>query len=256
MPQEQTIYSDNYQIYKPTAKGTGGALALQFSDRGIFLTIARQLGTQRQFDWKPATTLYLNLVDISKILNLFHTRKEVEIFHDPSLNNPKAKGIAKSLKISWHEQYGHFYWQVWEKAKDQSKNAAVPVTVEESLIIETLLKWAIPYLLKWQIPDTAKGDIQEASGPVPESQVEAEVVPPAVAQIFPNTVVVPNTPAKAPQTKDEKLALIMQMAKTKLGAKNPADAKAKIIAKTGFAFTEENLDKIIADLNNPLITDM
>lgn len=238
-------YADDYQIYKPNQQGTGGALALSFSARGIFLKIAKQLGTQRMFDWKPATILALNLTDISKVLAGLQSKKETSLFHDASVSSQATSNAQKGLKITWNEQYGNFFWELWRKEGEAKVSAGVSVSVEEAIVIETLLKWAIPQLLHWQIVDTSTAEPRAAgaSQPAQGAQESYSDMPAGLDAVFPGAEVVQE------RTKEDKLKEIMQLAKTKLGAVSADDAKQKVMEKTNLPFIDSNLDAIIVNLN-------
>lgn len=244
-----TQYPDDFSIFKPNAQGTGGALALSFSQRGVFLKIARQLGTQRLFDWgkagsgKVATTINLGMADIGQILLALATKKEVSLFHDSSKFSSNL-GSQKGLKITFNEQYGNFFFELWEKEGENTKRASLPLTPAEAIQMEYLLKWTLPYLLKWQIVDTSledsKGNVQAQEASQQQMPMENDV-PAAISNVFPGAEVVPNTP----KTREQKLVQIMQIAKVKLGAVNAEDAKTKVVGYTKLTFIDSNLDSIL-----------
>lgn len=236
-------YPDDYQIYKPNQQGTGGALSLSFSPRGVFLKIARQLGAQRLFDWKQATILSLNLADISKVLSGFQSKKETSLFHDAGISAQATSNAQKGLKMTWNDQYNNFFWELWQKTGEEKKSAGVAISTEEAIIIETLLKWTVPFLLHWQLVDTTTAEPRNAGGPSAPVQEQGfySDAPAGVAEVFPGAEIV--------QTKDDKLKIIMEISKTKLGATSAEDAKQKVMEKTGLAFIDSNLDAIISNLS-------
>lgn len=244
----EKIYPDDYSIFKPNAQGTGGALALSFSPRGIFLKIARQLGTQRMFDWKPATVIALNLTDISKILAGQQGKKEVSLFHDAAKSTMATSNAQKGLKITFNEQYGNFFWELWRKEGEVTTKASVPVTPEETIIIDVLLRWATPLLLKWHIVDTSSEPSRPQEVPQPAAYAPDEPaqapLPAGFDNIFPGAESVSPTP----DTREQKLVKIMALAKSKLGATSAEEAKTKVMEFTNLAFIDANLDQILSTL--------
>lgn len=258
-------YPEDYQIYKPNAQGTGGALSLSFGNRGLFLKIARQLGTQRLFDWKPATVLALNLVDVGKILVGLKEKKETSLFHDAGQSQQAVVKTQKGLKITWSEEYKNYYWELWRKDGETQVKAGVPVTAEEAVILEELLKWTIPQLLCWQIADTTqdtgRNDQPQAqpqpsnfNRPAPTTPAAAPAVQkpaqPAQKEIGIEDVLAafPGSEVVTEKTREEKLMEIMQLSKSKLGAKSAEEAKTKVVEATGLPFVDANIDQILSKL--------
>ena len=93
--------------------------------------------------------------------------------------------------------------------------------------------------------------------PEPESQVVESDEPfpstsPSSAPLSEDQPPLVNTPAQAASpaemTNEQKIQMISELAKSKLGATDPMQVKDKVMEATGIAFVTFNLDKIIETL--------
>lgn len=244
----------SYQLYKPTQAGTGGALALSYSysshyqSLSVYLKIAKQMGSERSFDWQNATVIMLGMNDIAGLLNAIRTRTELKLFHDSSKVSKAIRPSQKTLNVTYNEQYNNFYFQIGRKELTeggQTVNVGCPVTLGEAAIIETLLRWVLPYLLKWdQVrPGTSSNNSFESSE-VPSFMLgdETEDLP-----FVEKTPSVPTGPSFASLSTEQKTERIKELAVLKLGASRE-DAEKRVMEETKMAFIESNLDAIHAAL--------
>lgn len=247
----------SYQLYKPTQSGTGGALALSYSysshyqSLSVYLKIAKQMGSERVFDWKNATVIMLGMNDIAGLINAIRTKSELKLFHDSSKVSKAIRPSQKTLNVTYNNEYNNFYFQIGRKELQeggQSVNVGCPVTLGEAAIIETLLQWVLPYLLKWdQVkPGASSGSAFEQED-VPSFMIgdESEDEPfPGRAPVNP-----PSMPAPSFSSLDtaQKIERIKELAVLKLGASRE-EAEKKVMEETKMAFIESNLDAIHAAL--------
>ena len=144
------IYAKNYTIYKPNMKGTGSALNLDLSQNGLFLEITRQVEGERKFDWDNKITVKLDLVDIAKILLGFKTLREISIFHNPDARNQIQGERSKTVNMKFSKEYGCYYLRVGYKVKESVQQIGIPINLEEAIIMDELLRFAIPRLVSWE----------------------------------------------------------------------------------------------------------
>lgn len=256
------IYSESYQLYKPNAQGTGGGFSLSYSRTGLYVKIAKQIGTERRFDWEHATVFKLDFADIAQILAAIESKTKADLFHDASKFQGARLPVQKGLTVQYNEQYHGFYWSLWRKEGEQTISAGSAVSLGETQIIVTLLRWVLPYMLKWNIVSPAEastGEMEYSSGEYGDSGTNAGVRTASFATTPP-----PQMPTSSTTPSDllstaqnifgtptevgnvtEKVAELVQLAKTKLGATNAEDAKLKLIDKTKLAFVEANLDAML-----------
>ncbi len=252
----EIVYPDSYIIYKPNAKGTGGALQLSPGPGVIFLKIAKQLGSERQFDWKQAPTFAIQIADVTAILHgIAKELPQVELFHDAGKSQMTSDNSQKGFKITHSSEYNSYYWSIFRKVagaqEEADKGHGCSVSPAEMIVIDTLLKYYLPYMLNWQHAKTIDdrnrlSTSPAASGTGGTSQAFPTSVPGNIEDVFPGAeVVTTNEPTAQPSGPDTRLIEILQLAKQKLGATDPNDAKAKAVAHTGLQLTGNNLDIIL-----------
>lgn len=189
-------YAKGYQIYKPNAKGTGGAMDLGFSQSGLWLSVAKQIGTDRKFGWKGKLLMKLGVVDAGKLIDIIKKKykagptgagKEATIFHSTGNTN------SKILSLVWAEteQYSGFYMAIFSKNGAVSAKAGVALTEIEANTLVVLLEYAIPKMLMWDqvacVEQEKKGDLealpviqQEVPAPKPAAKPASKPVKSAV----------------------------------------------------------------------------
>lgn len=245
----------SYQLYKPTQAGTGGALALSYSysehyqSLSVYLKIAKQMGTERTFDWKNATVIMLGMNDIAGLLNTIRTRAELKLFHDSSKVSKAIRPSQKTLNVTFNDQYNNFYFQIGRKELGeggQAINVGCPVTMGEAAIIETLLQWVLPFLLKWdQVKPGVGGRSSFEESNVPSFMLETDEEEPFPGKAPVNPPAMPTAPTEL--TKEQKIERIKELAVLKLGASRE-DAEKRVMEETKMAFIDSNIDAIYAAL--------
>lgn len=248
-----TFYAKDYNVFKLSQSGQGGAMALAFSPIGLSLKIAKQIPGQRKFDWQSATFFYLDLPDIGALLTALRNKTKAELVHDASKFAGAKNPVMKGLMMQYNSQYNNYFWSLWRKEQGQTITASVPTSVEEAAIIQTLMAWALPRILQWDLVELKKEDsgTQETPSNDPLANVPDEIkndpfwgmkeeIQPQQQQM-PSGPVVTLTPAA-------KLAKILELGKQKFGAVSDDDAKIKIMEATNLPLLENKYDLILADL--------
>lgn len=245
------IYPDAFQLYKPNKEGTGGSFSLSYSPTGLFVKIAKQIGTERKFDWPSATIIKLGLADIASILAGIQQQGKIELFHDAGKFAGAKNPVQKGLNIQFNEQYGNFYWSLWRKEGENTISAGVNITAGETAIIASLLRWVLPYMLRWDIVKAKEDGEDGGNYSNNNEEVSVDEPFPSGPMKYENTKLDPLLSAAdevfgAPQSMEEKVAEILKLAKTKLGAVSAEDAKKKVMEHTGKAFIAANIDSILS----------
>ncbi len=78
-----TKQSNEYAIYKPNGRGTGGVIRLEFNRTkgAVFVDAASQSG-EKQFDWEQKITMKWGLSDLGTVLATLQGRQEqAKLFH-------------------------------------------------------------------------------------------------------------------------------------------------------------------------------
>ena len=238
-----TFYAKDFNVFKPSKTGEGGAMALSFSPIGLGLKIAKQNPGQRNFAWDTATYFQLDFADIGAVLSALRNKTKAELVHDASKFAGAKNPVMKGLNMQFNTQYNNFFWSLWRKQDGQTITASVPTTLEEATIIQTLLAWACPRLLQWNLVELKREDPLANIPPEirddPFWGIKEAMTPPA------GPVVTPPPPAMTPV---EKLAKIIELGKKKLNAVSDDDAKMKVMEATNIPLLETKYDQILAEL--------
>lgn len=247
-------YADSYQLYKPRKQGEGAAFSLSYSNSGLYLKIAKQIGTERRFDWENATVIRLDHADLASILDMIENKTKVEIFHDAGKFKGARNPVQKGLNAQYNDSYHNYFWNLWRKEGEATLSVGVAVSLGETAIIKRLIGYVIPFLFKWDkviFSDPRQEKTSSQPPTTPLQQVE-EIGIDEDEEPFPS-----RTPDWAKQeqgkpemSEQEKVAEILQLTKNKLGATTAGEAKKKVSEETGLEFIRANLDIMLKYMRN------
>ena len=158
-----------YKIYKGV-KGKYGVLRLSFKppyseskgnmkDYGcLFLEMAPPAGANN-YNWDDKIIFKLDFVDIGKLIHFFRApgayQKEgedycqLQLYHDKGAGTPNKGKVVKSLNLYKKQGMTNIMATMREKDYDRQKEATVPISPDEQVVIGTLLQAAIPLIASW-----------------------------------------------------------------------------------------------------------
>lgn len=106
----------------------------------------------RSYDWKNKITLHLGVPDLALFLNGIRMKfdpgpdkdkpKKYELYHDPGKGGPNEGKVAKAMSISRGTSYGYML-SFREKKGDVSNSFSLPITDEELVVLDILLRQAL-----------------------------------------------------------------------------------------------------------------
>jgi hypothetical protein len=154
-----------YRIFKGI-KGKYGAIRFGLlpayvnsgnSDKqeGAVFVEAAPTNGPNNYEWKNNKIVFaLKVTDIGKILSFLKTKTEssLKLLHDTGLSKGRSQGeLVTVLNISSPNETMKSYWiNMSQKEQGSSKNEVkIPISIDEMLIIFTLLEKAIPRILAW-----------------------------------------------------------------------------------------------------------
>ncbi len=140
--------SNEYAIYKPNGRGTGGVIRLEFNraKSAVFVDAASQSG-EKQFDWEQKITMKWGLSDLGAVLATLQGRQEqAKLFHQSEKANS-----AFELTFRDDPQKAPYFMSMsrQDAASKSVKKVTIPVTHVEAVILETALRAAITRLIGW-----------------------------------------------------------------------------------------------------------
>ena len=143
-----TKQSNEYAIYKPNGRGTGGVIRLEFNrtKSAVFVDAASQSG-EKQFDWEQKITMKWGLSDLGAVLATLQGRQEqAKLFHQSEKANS-----AFELTFRDDPQKAPYFMSMsrQDAASKGVKKVTIPVTHSEAVILETALRAAITRLIGW-----------------------------------------------------------------------------------------------------------
>ena len=148
-PQTTREFANNYPIYKPNSRGSGGVIRFELNaEKGaVFVEAATQCG-ERQFDWDQKITMKWGLSDIGTTLAVLQNRQsQGKLFH-------KTEKANSSFDITLRDNpdrspYLLVMSRQEEDAKKSLRKVIIPMTHAEAAILETILKTAVNRILAW-----------------------------------------------------------------------------------------------------------
>jgi len=148
LPQATKTYPNNYTIYKPNQRGTGGAMrfALSAEKSAVFLETASQSG-EKQFDWDQKIIMKWGLADIGSVLATLHGRTpQTKLFH----KTEKANSTLELTSRDDPERPPYMLSISRQETADKSlRKVALPLTHAEASILEAALRAATVRIIGW-----------------------------------------------------------------------------------------------------------
>lgn len=140
--------SNDYPIYKPNSRGTGGVLrfGLNRAKESVFLDAAAQSG-EKQFDWENKITMKWGLSDLGTVLAVLQGRQlQAKLFHQ----GEKASSTFELCLREDPDRAPYLATVTRQSAADKSlRKVTIPLTHGEAAILETALRAAVARLLRW-----------------------------------------------------------------------------------------------------------
>lgn len=144
----RTAYPNGYTIYKPTQRGSGGAVRLNLNTEknAVFVEAAAQSG-ERQFDWESKIIMKWGLSDIGNVLAVLQGRTaQAKLFHKTEVASSACELVRRddperapyAFKISRQEE-----------ADKSRRRVALPLTHPEAALLETALRMAAERIMGW-----------------------------------------------------------------------------------------------------------
>lgn len=147
-PDATKTYPNGYTIYKPTRRGSGGAVRLNLNaaKRAIFVEAANQSG-ERQFDWDSKIIMKWGLSDIGAVLALLQGRTtQAKLFHQTE----SASSSCEILLQEDPERAPYTFRISRQEGNDKkTRRVAIPLTHAEAALLETALRTATDRIMGW-----------------------------------------------------------------------------------------------------------
>ncbi len=143
-----TARSPEYTLYKPNARGTGGAVRFQLNREraAVFVDGANQSG-EKQFDWEKKIIMKWGLPDLGAALAVLERRApQAKLFHQTEKSN-SAFELATQEGEDRAPYFIHLSRQ--DSASKEVQKVSVPMSHAEAAVLETALKTAVARLLSW-----------------------------------------------------------------------------------------------------------
>jgi hypothetical protein len=147
-PERSGERSQDYAIYKPNSRGTGGVVrfGLNRFKAAIFVDAAAQSG-DKQFDWDQKITMKWGLSDIGAALSVLQGRvPQAKLFH-------QSEKASSALELTFREDPERAPYMLAisrQDATDKSlRKVAIPLSHEEAAVLEAALRAAVAALLGW-----------------------------------------------------------------------------------------------------------
>ncbi len=147
-PSSSSKTSNEYAIYKPNARGSGGVIRfdLNKAKQSVFVDAAAQDG-DKHFNWEQKITMKWGLNDLGMVLAVLQGRaQQAKLFHQSDHANS-----AFELTVRDDPQRAPYMMSVSRQdgADKNVKKVAIPITHAEAAILETALRTAVIRLLGW-----------------------------------------------------------------------------------------------------------
>ncbi len=143
-----TARSNEYAIYKPNSRGTGGVVrfGLNLAKASMFVDAAKQAG-EKQFDWENKITMKWGLADLGTVLATLQARvPQAKLFHQ----SEKGNSAFELTRQDDPERAPYLLVISRQNAADKSlRKVTLPISHGEAAVLETALQTAIARLLGW-----------------------------------------------------------------------------------------------------------
>lgn len=147
-PESAKTYSNGYTIYKPTQRGSGGAVRFNLNaEKGaVFVEAAAQSG-ERQFDWDSKIIMKWGLSDIGAALAALQGRTpQAKLFH-------KTEKASSAFELTFRDDPERAPYALsisrQEEADKSLRKVAIPLTHSEASLLEAALRVATERILGW-----------------------------------------------------------------------------------------------------------
>lgn len=141
-------YSNGYTIYKPSQRGTGGAIRFNLNaEKGaIFIEASAQSG-ERQFDWDSKIIMKWGLSDIGAALATLQGRTpQAKLFH-------KTDKASSAFELTFRDDPERAPYSLMisrqEEADKSLRKVSIPITYAEAAVLEVALRTATDRILGW-----------------------------------------------------------------------------------------------------------
>ncbi len=143
-----SVRSNEYAIYKPNSRGTGGVVrfGLNLAKASLFVDAAAQSG-EKQFDWENKITMKWGFADLGTVLAALQGRlPQAKLFHQ----SEKANSAFELTRQDDPERAPFLLVISRQNAADKSlRKVTLPIGHGEAAVLETALQTAIAKLLGW-----------------------------------------------------------------------------------------------------------
>ncbi|MES2660260.1 MAG: hypothetical protein V4689_16675 [Verrucomicrobiota bacterium] len=143
-----TERSNEYAIYKPNSRGTGGVVrfGLNKAKASLFVDATNQSG-EKQFDWENKITMKWGLSDLGTVIAALQGRvPQAKLFHQ----SEKANSAFELTRQDDPERAPYLLTISRQNSADKSlRKITLPLGHGEAAVLETALQTAVTRLLGW-----------------------------------------------------------------------------------------------------------
>lgn len=146
-----------YPIYKGVT-GKFGAVRFEFippfssakrkKKDGAILVTASNAIDKNKYDWDNKIVFALSVTDVGTFLAGIK-QGSVKLYHDPGMKSETQGQTTKSLEVSKAEGKDSYWFSLREKQGETQKQVGLPISIQEMLILDNLMRAALPKLLNW-----------------------------------------------------------------------------------------------------------
>lgn len=146
-----------FSIYKGV-KGKFGATRFEFippfsnmkrkKKDGAILITASNATAPNVYDWDNKIVFALSVTDVGAFLDGIK-KGNVKLYHDPGMKSDEQGQVTKGLEVTKPEDKDSFWFKLREKQGETTKEVNLPISLQEMLILDNLLRAALPKLLNW-----------------------------------------------------------------------------------------------------------
>lgn len=147
-PDNAKAYSNGYTIYKPSQRGSGGAVRFNLNaEKGaLFIEAAAQSG-ERQFDWDSKIIMKWGLSDIGAVLATLQGRlPQAKLFH-------KTDKATSACELTFRDDPERAPYSLMisrqEEVDKSLRKVSIPLTHAEAAVLESALRTATDRILGW-----------------------------------------------------------------------------------------------------------
>ena len=147
-PTAKRSFDPQYTLYKPTPRGSGGAvrLGLSLAKSCVFLEAANQSG-ERQFNWENKIIMKWGLSDLGTVLALLQRRtEEAKLFHRTDRADTSVLFVRQNIP-----DRAPYLLSISRKSTTNAtpQKTTIPISHSEAAILQTIITSAIKRILEW-----------------------------------------------------------------------------------------------------------